>query len=209
MTLQNRAAIVGQYTTSGLGGSVVPIFLPDGVFTSITNGRSLDADGEIHIEGIGVVPTVRVPVNEETLFSENDVILEYAIAHLENRLNVPTVDGGEIALDETVEGELTPGERVRYELELDEAALVDFIVKDPTGELDTVLRLYVPGVDEPIFENDNADETTLNSTLERIEVPAGITFVVEVGTLNDALEGEFSLTLREVTATETDPGTSA
>jgi hypothetical protein len=40
-------------------------------------------EGNIHIEGIGVVPTVRVPVTPETLFAE-DALLDAAIAYLES-----------------------------------------------------------------------------------------------------------------------------
>jgi hypothetical protein len=38
--------------------------------------------GEIHIEGKGVAPTVRVPVNEETLFSDGDPVFDAAVEHL-------------------------------------------------------------------------------------------------------------------------------
>lgn len=82
LTLNDRAAIVGQYPTAGLGGSIDYFILPPGIFFQFTAGRALDADGEIHIEGKGVVPTVRVPVNEETLFGGEDAILEAAVRHL-------------------------------------------------------------------------------------------------------------------------------
>ena len=45
-------------------------------------GRPLDAEGNIIIEDWGVAPTIRVPVTEETLFSEDDVLLNTATAHL-------------------------------------------------------------------------------------------------------------------------------
>ena len=80
LTLQNRAEIVGQYPTAGLGGSVEDFLMPLGYSVRFTTGRAVDANYNIHIEGIGVMPTVRVPVNEETLFSDGDPVLEYAIA---------------------------------------------------------------------------------------------------------------------------------
>ena len=82
MTIDDRAAIVGQYPTAGLGGSVDTVRMPEGEMFRFTQGRAVDAEGEIHIEGIGVVPTVQVPVNELTLFSTGDPVLEAAVAYL-------------------------------------------------------------------------------------------------------------------------------
>jgi C-terminal processing protease CtpA/Prc len=85
MTTDNRAAIVGQYPTGGLGGGVEDFYMPEGIRFRFTVGRAVDADGNIHIEGVGVPPTVRVPVTEETLFSSGDPVLEAALAHLRGR----------------------------------------------------------------------------------------------------------------------------
>jgi len=210
MTLQDRAAVVGQYTTSGLGGSVVPIFLPDGVFARITNGRSLDANGEIHIEGIGVPPTVRVPVTEETLFAEGDIILQAAVDHLEGVFNVPASDAGTISIGETVTGQLVQDERVHYLLEVPEGddIQLDFLVEDESGQLDTVLRLYLEGSTTPQLENDDDSDrrNTFNSGLRGITVEGGLNIVIEVAGFNDAEEGEFTLTVRE-TGTRPDEAT--
>lgn len=82
MSLQNRSAIVGQYPTAGLGGSVAEFKMPGGQFIRYTIGRAVDMNGEIHIEGKGVAPTVKVPVDETTLFAEGDPVLDAAVAHL-------------------------------------------------------------------------------------------------------------------------------
>jgi len=84
MTLQDRAVIIGQYPTGGLGGSVEDFYMPEGILFRFTIGRAVDANGNIHIEGKGVVPTVRVPVNEETLFDQNDAVLQAAIYYFNN-----------------------------------------------------------------------------------------------------------------------------
>jgi C-terminal processing protease CtpA/Prc len=55
--------------------------MPEGIYTQITIGRAVDAEGNIHLEGKGVVPTVKVPVTLETLerqANDEDVILEAA-----------------------------------------------------------------------------------------------------------------------------------
>jgi C-terminal processing protease CtpA/Prc len=85
MTLQDRAAIVGQYPTGGLGGGIEAVLLPGGVYFQFPLARNLDADGNIIIEGTGVAPTVQVPVNEDTLFSEGDPILEAAVDWLDSQ----------------------------------------------------------------------------------------------------------------------------
>lgn len=82
MTLQNRAEIVGQYPTGGLAGSQSLYTMPDGIELQFSVGRSLDLAGNVLIEGVGVLPTIEVPVTEETVFSNDDVVLEAAIAWL-------------------------------------------------------------------------------------------------------------------------------
>jgi len=88
MTIDNRAAIVGQYPTGGLGGGVEQFFMPDGIRMQMTVSRAVDADGNIHIEGQGVAPTVEVPVTEATLFTDEDVVLQAAVDHLNSVLGL-------------------------------------------------------------------------------------------------------------------------
>jgi C-terminal processing protease CtpA/Prc len=81
MTINNRSMIVGQYPTEGAGGSVEQFLMPEGLIVQMTVGRAVDAKGNIHLEGKGVVPTVKVPVTAETLQKQangEDVILEAA-----------------------------------------------------------------------------------------------------------------------------------
>lgn len=85
MTLQDRAAIVGQYPTGGLGGGIQDFFMPHGQRIRFTVGRAVDTEGNIHIEGKGVVPTVKVPVTEENILAAGDPVLETAIDYLNNR----------------------------------------------------------------------------------------------------------------------------
>ena len=82
LTLQDRAVIVGHYPTAGLGGGIEEFNMPEDVSIRFTSQRAVDAEGNIHIEGKGVVPDVRVPVTEESLLGERDVLLEAAIEAL-------------------------------------------------------------------------------------------------------------------------------
>jgi C-terminal processing protease CtpA/Prc len=81
MTINNRATVVGQYPSEGAGGSVEAFFMPENIYCQMTVGRALDPNGKIHIEGKGIVPTVKVPVTLDTLQKQADgadVILEAA-----------------------------------------------------------------------------------------------------------------------------------
>lgn len=81
MTINDRAVIVGQYPSDGAGGSVEGFLLPGDIFAQMTIGRAMDADGNIHIEGSGVAPDLRVPVTFETLLQQangEDVVLAFA-----------------------------------------------------------------------------------------------------------------------------------
>jgi C-terminal processing protease CtpA/Prc len=81
MTIDQRAIVVGQYPSDGAGGSVEQFVMPEGIYTQMTVGRAVDANGDIHLEGKGVVPTVKVPVTVETLQKQangEDIILEAA-----------------------------------------------------------------------------------------------------------------------------------
>jgi C-terminal processing protease CtpA/Prc len=81
MTIDKRATLVGQYPSDGAGGSVEQFLMPEDISTQLTIGRAVDAQGNIHLEGKGVVPTIKVPVTAETLQKQangEDVVLEAA-----------------------------------------------------------------------------------------------------------------------------------
>ncbi|MBI5957690.1 MAG: PDZ domain-containing protein [Chloroflexi bacterium] len=83
LTLLDNTSIIGHYPTAGLGGGIESFSMPGGMYAQYTIGRGLGADNEIHIEGTGVAPDIHVPVDEETLFAEGDVLLDAAVAHLD------------------------------------------------------------------------------------------------------------------------------
>ncbi|MCC6298196.1 MAG: peptidase S41 [Anaerolineales bacterium] len=81
MTINDRATIVGFYPSDGAGGSVEQFLMPEQLIVQMTIGRAVDPEGNIHLEGKGVVPDVKVPVTLETLqqlANGEDVALEVA-----------------------------------------------------------------------------------------------------------------------------------
>jgi carboxyl-terminal processing protease len=83
LALDGRAEVFGMYPSAGMGGTVKRLNLPDGLVVQFTNGRAVDAQGQIHIEGQGVSPTQRIAVNAQNVFAQ-DAILEVALDWLRN-----------------------------------------------------------------------------------------------------------------------------
>jgi C-terminal processing protease CtpA/Prc len=197
MTVEDRAGIVGQYPTGGLGGSIDRVLMPESEFFTFTAGRAVDVDGNIHIEGIGVVPTVQVPVSEETLFSDGDPILDAAIEYLVGATEVEALDGGEIAFGDSVTGEFAEGERTRYTLEVNEGDVISIYLAGDDPQLDTVLRIYDVN-DELLVANDDASDGDLTSALTDLAIPVDLTLVVEAATINDRDSGPYTLRVEAV-----------
>lgn len=193
MTLKQRAAIVGQYPTAGLGGSVNQFKMPEDQFFQFTIGRGLDMNGDIHIEGKGVAPTVKVPVDEETLFSTGDPILDAGTKYLDGATHVDTKDGGELAIGDAVSGTLAAQSRVKYELTLKKGDVITITADAKTSALDTVLRLYDSGENQ-VLENDNPETgASKNALIDDLEIPADMTLTVEVGSVGDTGTGAYTL----------------
>lgn len=201
MTLQDRAQIVGQYPTQGLGGSVDDFLMPEDIYVRITLGRAVDVNDNIHIEGVGVAPTIIVPVDEETLFYDGDVVLDSAIAYLDEVVGtggsgeVGYTDGGEIAVGDTVTGSIVALERVDYTFTADADVELTIDLADASGTIDPYLRVY-NAQGELIAENDDSpNATNYDSQISGLAVAAGEMIYIEVGTYADDYEGEYTLSV--------------
>lgn len=73
--------VVGQYPSAGVEAEVArgQFLMPEGFSLQIPTGRFVLPDGSIFLEGQGVPLTVRVPVDEVTALSREDVILNTAV----------------------------------------------------------------------------------------------------------------------------------
>lgn len=201
MTLAG-AAIVGQYPTGGLGGGIKQFAMPEGLINQFTVGRAVGADNEIHIEGTGVVPTVDVPIDEETLFSEGDPILEAAEAYLDEATSAEVIDGGAISIGDTVTGTLAENQRVRYSLTITANDYFTIRLGDEAQALDTYLRVYLEGQEEPVIENDDGEANAPNSEIPELRGDQDETIIIEVATFEDAAAGDYVLEIIDLNATE-------
>lgn len=203
MDYNDRVTIIGQYASNGIAGGWPLLYMPDDIIFALPTGRPVDAEGNIIIEGIAIQPEVRVPVDEDSILRQGeDIILEAAVAHLESSiaaaLEESTVEAGAIALGESLTGELVEGRRLRYTFTAPADAQLDILVTDETGQLDTVLRIYV--ADNPTSvaaENDDLDATTLNSGFRGIDIPGNLPLILEVGGYADSQSGTFTITVQE------------
>lgn len=200
MTLNDRATIVGQYPTAGLGGSVNDLEMPEGITVRYTVGRAVGPDGTIHIEGIGVAPDVVVPVTEETLFTEEDVILQTAIEVLDGSFTVETPEITEDMLmaGDAVSGTLEAGTTDAYTVLVEEGDIVSIYAEaENQKSLDLILQL-LDTEGRLILDNDDLTSKTLNPGLEDLEIPADLILIVQVLSFNEDDSGEYTLRIERV-----------
>lgn len=84
MTQQGRALVVGHYPSAGAYGGVGrgQVTLPDDMELQFPTTKTTTPDGEVIIEGTGVVPDIVVPVTEASALGLEDAVLEAAIEAL-------------------------------------------------------------------------------------------------------------------------------
>jgi C-terminal processing protease CtpA/Prc len=192
---QDRVTFIGQYATYGISGGWFPTFMPEGLSFALPTSRPIDLAGEIIIEGVGIAPEVDIPITEETLQYEGDLILDSARAYIVGdplpyqSVEVEVVDAGAIPIGDSVSGTLEPGLRYRYTLTTTAEGALDFIID---SDADTVIRIFLAGEDEPRIQ-------TLAQSLIGIGVEAGLDIIIEIGGAGDIATGDFTFTVREST----------
>ena len=74
--------VMGQFPTGGVEAEVArgQFELPGGISMQVPTGRFTLEDGSIFLEGVGVVPDILLPVDEASVLSEEDTVLQEAIA---------------------------------------------------------------------------------------------------------------------------------
>ncbi len=198
MTLQDRAQIIGQYPTAGLGGSVDDFNMPEGVTVRFTAGRSVNVNGEIHIEGIGVAPTLRVPVTEETLFADGDPVLETAVAYLDERTQIEFVEGGSISVGSRISDRIEANTRVYYFLSSPNATSVDILLENNADDVPLTLAVFNASNGAFISSSSMDDAEELDAALRGLTLAVGEALIVEVSTQGDRFAGDYVLAVEEV-----------
>jgi C-terminal processing protease CtpA/Prc len=195
----DRATVYGQYPTEGGGGAIDYFLLPGGIFYQYTATRELDLEGNVRLEGTGVVPDVDVPV---LVGQTGDPVLDAAVSDLSAQLGlapleevaVTVTEGGEVAAGEAVTVEVVQGERVAYTYTPESDETVDITLAGAGGEVvDTLVRVY-DAEGAIIGENDDVElGVQVDSAIEGLELTGGETIIIEVGTYEDSGAGELEL----------------
>jgi carboxyl-terminal processing protease len=88
LTQDDRSIIVGSFPTAGAFGEVGrgQYNMPDELSMQFPTGRPLSPEGEVLIEGVGVIPDVTVPVTAEGALGQGDPVLEAAVDALLERI---------------------------------------------------------------------------------------------------------------------------
>ncbi|MDK2981636.1 MAG: hypothetical protein PWQ55_1983 [Chloroflexota bacterium] len=76
--------VMGQFPTAGVEAETArgDFKLPEGIEMTLPTGRFTLPDGSIFLEGQGVQPTIKLPVNRASVLSNDDVVLQAAIDHI-------------------------------------------------------------------------------------------------------------------------------
>lgn len=84
----DRATIIGHYPTAGAYGEVGrgQYKLPGDLTMQFPTGRHETMDGELAIEGVGVIPDITVPVTEASALGQDDALLNAAIEALQEKI---------------------------------------------------------------------------------------------------------------------------
>lgn len=180
---EERVLIVGQYPSAGLGGGVNDFLLPAGLRFRFTVNRGLDANQEIHIEGIGVVPNVRVPITEETVFATNDIVLDAAVNALNELTSAPFEQGQDLTPNDSASGSLVDGVRIRHNIVGPAAAVNITVTLDNPA---AAPRLTVYATDGTLLGT--VDQDRLEG-LPLLAAAAGETLVLEIATVDDVNSG--------------------
>jgi C-terminal processing protease CtpA/Prc len=77
--------MIGFYPTAGVEAEVSRgnFLLPDGIQIRVPTGRLVNEDGSIFLEGVGVQPTIRVPLDKNSIYKD-DPVLDVAITYILN-----------------------------------------------------------------------------------------------------------------------------
>ncbi len=87
--------VVGQYPTSGVEAETArgSFNLPEGFGVTVPTGRFIMPDGSVFLEGQGVPPTLKIPIDETTVFATDDVVLQAGIDTVLQPLGAGIVPG--------------------------------------------------------------------------------------------------------------------
>lgn len=182
VTINDRATVVGQYPSSGAGGGVEAFLMPENTYVQFTISREMDADGNIHIEGSGVAPDVRVPVTLESFQRElagEDVILAAAevVISQPKGAGITPLASPKVASPEEAENAFAAGAeffwdvaREQYDEEVFEPRTLTYTI--PLNNSETLIWAYAWCAKDQATLEQNFSQIQLNFNLNGEDLPA-------------------------------------
>ncbi len=188
MTLNDRATIIGHYPTAGLGGSIDEVKMPEDEDFRFTQGRAVDPDGNIHIEGIGVVPQVDVPVDEAAVLGDGDPVLEAAVRFLIGE----ATEGAPLALGDEIVGTVAVNGRVQHEANIPGGVILSIILESNTNGENIILRVVdASGAELAVTGPDEI------AGFAGVEFDEDVNLILEVSAENSEAAVDYTLSLLE------------
>ncbi len=173
--------VVGQYPTSGIFADVAKgqFSLPEGFSLQVPTTRFTLPDGNLFIEGTGVPPTQRVPVDETTIFSEEDVVLEAGIKAVLFPAGAGITPSGppEIASPAGASSAFQSGKKFLEEFAQESYESADYANPGtltftiPLPKTETVIWMYAWCASDQATLDENFKNITLKFVLDGEEVP--------------------------------------
>jgi C-terminal processing protease CtpA/Prc len=176
--------IMGVYGTNGIAGGYIETEMPEGYAIALPTFRSVDVDGNIIIEGVGIQPNLRIAITEENMASTDDFVLAEAIAYLESATALDIVDGGSITGVGEVSGTISAGQVVEVRFNSGDGGVFNFVVTSDAGAYSNIYATTGELL---------ADGTTpTDPGWEGVELPAGFDLVFRIVTDGNAGEGSYT-----------------
>jgi C-terminal processing protease CtpA/Prc len=174
--------VVGQYPTGGVEAEVArgQFKLPEGFSLQVPTGRFTLLDGSIFLEGKGVQPTLRVPVDKTTALSTDDVVLQAGLDAVLRPLGAEIVPAGppRLAAPEDAASALSSGAKFLEDLAREKYDPSQFDAPGTTtytvalNQSETVIWSYAWCAKDLQMVQDNLSHIKLGFTLDGTRLPA-------------------------------------
>lgn len=182
--------VAGQTPTAGVEAETARgrFKLPEGFELTIPTGRMTLPDGSIFLEGQGVQPTLRIPVDATTAYATEDIVLQAGIDAILQPLGTGLIPSGAPKVSSLAEAQDALASRVPFLEDLaresyDAAAFSQpgtVIYSVPLGDAKSVIWGYAWGAPDEATLAGNFENMELKFTLDGKDVSADLFNTTEV-----------------------------
>jgi C-terminal processing protease CtpA/Prc len=182
--------VVGQTPTAGVEAETArgQFILPEGFELTIPTGRMTLPDGSIFLEGQGVQPTLRVPVDATTAYSTEDIVLQTGIDAVLLPLGTGIVPSGAPRIGSLSEAQDALASQVPFLEDIaresyDATAFLQpgtVVYSVPLGDVTSVIWGYAWGAPDAATLEENFENIKLKFTLDGRDVSEDMFNVTEV-----------------------------